>query len=99
MTDPAKRPGSNPAGVLGQPIIDPSKLSAFGSQLARATADLEAMRVLAVVPRFTMTWDGRTYTVAVLDVTKSDPFLSRAILLAAQEAGVAAPPKPEGVKP
>lgn len=87
MNGPPKR------GALTPPI-DPTKAAQLGAQLARATADLEAMRVLAVVPEFSHTWDGSKYTVKMLDVEVTDPFLSRAIILAAQEAG--AIPKPDG---
>lgn len=98
MSDPTERGAANPAGALGQPVIDPDKLKAFGSQLAQATADLEAMRTLKVVPEFGFTFDGARYTVTMLGQTVADPFLSRAILLAAQQAGVA-PPKSGDTEP
>ena len=94
MNDPRRRASPNLAGTLGQPIIDPDVVNRLAPALARATADLEAMRMLSVISKFESTWDGLTYTVVVLGVTKSDPFLSRAILLAAQEAGVAPPATP-----
>jgi hypothetical protein len=93
VTDrPKPRPGAGP-GVL-RPPLDPQKVAELGSQVARATADLEAMRVLAVVPEFSHTFDGSQYTVKLLGAEVTDPFLSRAILLAAQASG--ALPKPDG---
>ncbi len=94
MSDPRNREPVNPRGTLGQPIIDPEKVKAFGSQLARATADLEAMRILSILPVFEMKWDGQAYTVTIGALTKTDPFLSRAILLTAQELGITPPAIP-----
>lgn len=80
---------------LGRPPIDPDFAAQLGANVTRATADLEAMRVIAILPVFESRFDGKHYTVMVLGHTVTDPILSRAIVMAAKQAGIEIPEQPK----
>jgi hypothetical protein len=80
---------------LGRPPIDPDVAAQIGASVTRAAAELEAMRVIAILPVFESRFDGKHYTVTVLGQTVTDPILSRAIVMAAKQAGIEIPEQPK----